>query len=101
MVKPQESTNLWQVVKEAKSASDGLSAFTVRRVERLEARYGEEQVDKSVVLTLRPLSRRGSVKPELINGITLLLGLARVNKIRAHDARLRPSGPVWRSSFKV
>lgn len=68
-------------MKEAKSASDGLSAFTVRRVERLEARYGEEQVNMSFVLTLRPFSGRGSVKPELINGITILLRLAKVNKI--------------------
>ena len=67
-------------MKEAKSASDGLSAFTVRRVERLEARYGEEQVDMSFVLTLRPFSGRGSAKPELINGITILLRLAKVNK---------------------
>ena len=67
-------------MKEAKSASDGLSAFTVRRVERLEARYGEEQVDMSFVLTLRPFSGRGSVKPELINGINILLRLAKVNK---------------------
>ena len=66
-------------MKEAKSASDGLSAFTVRRVERLEARYGEEQVDMSFVLTLRPFSGRGSVKP-VINGITILLRLAKVNK---------------------
>ena len=79
MVKPQESTNLWQVVKEAKFASDELSTSPYDEFERLEARYGEEQVDMSFVLTLRPFSGRGSVKP-VINGITILLRLAEVNK---------------------
>ena len=81
-------------MKEAKSASDGLSAFTVRRVERLEARYGEEQVDMSFVLTLRPFSGRGSVKPELINGITILLRLVKVNKNSRAYASVGPLGRV-------
>ena len=80
MVKPQESTNLWAGCERSDVASDGLSAVTVRRVERSEARYGEEPVDKSVDLTLRPFTGRGSDKPELINGITILLRLIKVNK---------------------